>query len=243
MTGGRWRGRGARRRGGGRRRRLGGCGRVLPRVSTFAVGGPAGGGSQKKAWGARSTMKRRSILGQDLGHAYGMGAPPQAGRPGPVASPRRRPESHPAPPDVRGSYLQMRWLPRSGRTRSTRPEFVRLRFRVRDQGVPPMSPAACVGNLERGADARSASAERHVPFAMHDSGGSSGHQHPHDRSKGLRAPLEDPRRDVAQPRDHRARQHDPQRRPPEPARALRRIELDACSGSSTPTCSSSPACS
>ena len=42
--------------------------------------------------------------------------------------------------------------------------------------------------------------------------------------------------------DHRARQHDPERRAAEPAGGVRRIDARRCSGSSTPICSCSPAC-
>ena len=48
-----------------------------------------------------------------------------------------------------------------------------------------------------------------------------------DRSRPLRAPLEDARRAVAEPGDHRARQHDPQRRPADAAARVRRLAFEA----------------
>ena len=49
----------------------------------------------------------------------------------------------------------------------------------------------------------------------------------HDCCPHPRTTLEDPPRPRPEPRHHRARQHDPQRRPPVAAGALRRLELDA----------------
>src|SRR5688572_30965919 len=47
------------------------------------------------------------------------------------------------------------------------------------------------------------------------------------RSDRLRPPLEDARRALAEPDDHRPRQHDPQRRPPDPAGPVRRLSVEA----------------
>ena len=57
-----------------------------------------------------------------------------------------------------------------------------------------------------------------------------------------RQPLEDARRPLPEPRDHRARQHDPQRRAADAAGRVRRLRRRRCSGWSTPTCWSSPGC-
>ena len=48
-----------------------------------------------------------------------------------------------------------------------------------------------------------------------------------DRSRPVRPPLEDARRAVAEPGDHRARQHDPQRRSADAAGRVRRLPLEA----------------
>ena len=105
------------------------------------------------------------------------------------------------------------------------------------KGVSPMWRRPASGHTRR---------HEQVPcqrFRDHPSGGRDDYvprQHAHG-GRDLRQAMEDPRRARAVPGDHRARQHDPQRRTADPAASLPRIRVERSSGWSTPTSSPSPA--